>query len=125
MGMLRSEEHTSEIQSLRHLVCLLLLRRPPISTLFPYTTLFRSDGEADSNALYEEIGRLKVELDWLKKKWGCSDRKSTRLKSSHLGISYAFYCYGARRSLPSFPTRRSSDLTVRRTATPSMKRSAG
>src|ERR1035438_3024120 len=38
----RSEEHTSELQSLRHLVCRLLLRRPPISTLFPYTTLFRS-----------------------------------------------------------------------------------
>jgi transposase-like protein len=32
------------------------------------------DGEADSNALYEEIGRLKVELDWLKKKWGYSTR---------------------------------------------------
>src|SRR5438105_12410354 len=31
-------------------------------------------GEADNNALYEEIGRLKVELDWLKKKWGCSTR---------------------------------------------------
>ena len=32
------------------------------------------DSEADSNALYEEIGRLKVELDWLKKKWECSTR---------------------------------------------------
>src|ERR1039458_9138086 len=38
----RSEEHTSELQSLRHLVCRLLLRPPPSSTLFPYTTLFRS-----------------------------------------------------------------------------------
>src|ERR1035441_2949 len=40
----RSEEHTSELQSLRHLVCRLLrdILRPPISTLFPYTTLFRS-----------------------------------------------------------------------------------
>src|ERR1039458_7060154 len=36
---MRSEEHTSELQSLRHLVC-----RPPRSTLFPYTTLFRSPG---------------------------------------------------------------------------------
>jgi transposase-like protein len=36
------------------------------------------DGEADSNALYEEIGRLKVELDWLKKKWGCSTRGAAR-----------------------------------------------
>src|ERR1035441_6428774 len=36
------------------------------------------DGEADSNARYEEIGRLKVELDWLKKKWGCSTRGTAR-----------------------------------------------
>src|SRR4030042_1419050 len=43
----RSEEHTSELQSRLHLVCRLLLvmiRRPPRSTLFPYTTLFRSLG---------------------------------------------------------------------------------
>src|SRR5690625_476981 len=38
----RSEEHTSELQSRGHLVCRLLLRPPPRSTLFPYTTLFRS-----------------------------------------------------------------------------------
>src|SRR5687768_12336401 len=38
----RSEEHTSELQSRLHLVCRLLLRHPPRSTLFPYTTLFRS-----------------------------------------------------------------------------------
>src|SRR5438045_213189 len=39
----RSEEHTSELQSLRHLVCrLLLVQRPPTFILFPYTTLFRS-----------------------------------------------------------------------------------
>src|SRR3989338_5482031 len=42
----RSEDHTSELQSQFHLVCLLLfflmMRRPPRSTLFPYTTLFRS-----------------------------------------------------------------------------------
>src|SRR3982075_4065768 len=41
----RSEEHTSELQSLAHLVCrlfFLMIRRPPRSTLFPYTTLFRS-----------------------------------------------------------------------------------
>src|SRR3989338_8143510 len=41
----RSEEHTSELQSQFHLVCrpfFLMMRRPPRSTLFPYTTLFRS-----------------------------------------------------------------------------------
>src|SRR3989338_8090115 len=42
---IRSEEHTSELQSQFHLVCrlfFLMIRRPPRSTLFPYTTLFRS-----------------------------------------------------------------------------------
>src|SRR5688572_3341944 len=39
---IRSEEHTSELQSQSKLVCRLLLRRPPSATLFPYTTLFRS-----------------------------------------------------------------------------------
>src|ERR1041384_5953858 len=41
----RSEEHTSELQSLAYLLCrlfFLMIRRPPRSTLFPYTTLFRS-----------------------------------------------------------------------------------
>src|ERR1041384_3089311 len=47
LGLLkiRSEEHTSELQSLAYLVCrlcFLMIRRPPRSTLFPYTTLFRS-----------------------------------------------------------------------------------
>src|SRR3989338_77276 len=44
-GTLRSEEHTSELQSQFHLLCpllFLMIRRPPRSTLFPYTTLFRS-----------------------------------------------------------------------------------
>src|SRR4030067_1020531 len=43
--LLRSEEHTSELPSLAYLVCrlfFLIIRRPPRSTLFPYTTLFRS-----------------------------------------------------------------------------------
>src|SRR5437773_2162654 len=42
LGAGRSEEHTSELQSHHDLVCRLLLLRPPISPLFPYTTLFRS-----------------------------------------------------------------------------------
>src|SRR5262245_52706232 len=39
-----------------------------------------------------------------------TDRKSTRLNSSHLGISYAVFCFASPRALHSFPTRRSSDL---------------
>src|SRR5262245_8783801 len=47
-GVVRSEEHTSELQSLRHLVCRLLLAPPPptpLPPLFPYTTLFRSTAD--------------------------------------------------------------------------------
>src|ERR1041385_2164010 len=50
-GMHRSEEHTSELQSRLHLVWrlfFLMIRRPPRSTLFPYTTLFRSHAAAAS-----------------------------------------------------------------------------
>src|ERR1035438_3071990 len=107
---LRSEEHTSELQSLRHLVCRLLLRRSPRSTLFPYTTLFRSGSIslrlAPMAQCTTDLGTTADGLETGSR----SDRKSTRLNSSHLGISYAVFCYGAHRDLHSFPTRRSSDL---------------
>src|SRR5437868_4683304 len=50
LSRLRSEEHTSELQSRFDLVCRLLLRPPPRSTLFPYTTLFRSIGSSRATA---------------------------------------------------------------------------
>src|ERR1035441_10898532 len=61
----------------------LMIRRPPRSTLFPYTTLFRSDLGWYSRQPHseEQIVQLCV-----------LDRKSTRLNSSHLGISYAVFC---------------------------------
>src|SRR5256885_11974571 len=70
-----------------------MIRRPPRSTLFPYTTLFRSVHkalEADAHGVDPQIGApalgvallLPVDLD----------RKSTRLNSSHLVISYAVFC---------------------------------
>src|ERR1039457_3719684 len=68
-----------------HLFCFfLMIRRPPRSTLFPYTTLFRSEplGQVDR---VEVPGGLVVRC-------GGSDRKSTRLNSSHLVISYAVFC---------------------------------
>src|SRR3990172_2058131 len=90
----RSEEHTSELQSRLHLVCrlfFLMIRRPPRSTLFPYTTLFRSLGQQVCGGQPEP--------------WVCSrsatgaaraapgDRKSTRLNSSHGYISYAVFFF--------------------------------
>src|SRR5687768_18569647 len=61
----------------------LMIRRPPRSTLFPYTTLFRSGGGA--RLLRKPRER---EADHL----GPADRKSTRLNSSHGYISYAVFC---------------------------------
>src|SRR6266850_3968281 len=59
----------------------LMIRRPPRSTLFPYTTLFRSPGPIP----HPPRGRGVVGE-------GPGDRKSTRLNSSHLVISYAVFC---------------------------------
>src|SRR5438876_12414298 len=71
---------------------LLILRRPPRSTLFPYTTLFRSLGEVAHVRVGERIPQLVDGMirDGL---WDSfSDRKSTRLNSSHPSISYAVFC---------------------------------
>src|SRR5215813_15186684 len=59
----------------------LMIRRPPRSTLFPYTTLFRS--RPDCHDRLRHPGRLRLHL---------GDRKSTRLNSSHVRISYAVFC---------------------------------
>src|ERR1035441_642470 len=106
----RSEEHTSELQSLRHLVCRLLRRRPPRSTLFPYTPLFRSMSATALNRSAPDSlvpGRVASGGTLI---FCTTDRKSTRLNSSHLGISYAVFCDADPPDLHSSPTRRSSDL---------------
>src|SRR2546426_2180892 len=68
-----------------------MIRRPPRSTLFPYTTLFRSP------KLKHELYRFESKVARLTQELGRnlafeSDRKSTRLNSSHLVISYAVFC---------------------------------
>src|SRR5688572_31765577 len=66
----------------------LMLRRPPRSTLFPYTTLFRSEDPVDGAE--EDLAiALGESIDVLKPP---EDRKSTRLNSSHSQISYAVFC---------------------------------
>src|SRR2546430_7616292 len=79
-----------------------MIRRPPRSTLFPYTTLFRShrvvlwnngkgSGLADFAEKYLKKGdRVYVEGEIEYRTW--EDRKSTRLNSSHSQISYAVFC---------------------------------
>src|SRR5258705_933647 len=75
-----------------------MIRRPPRSTLFPYTTLFRS---VSGGGVGEVGGRgLPVRLVVVSQSTGLyprQDRKSTRLNSSHLGISYAVFCLKKKR----------------------------
>src|SRR5256885_8683859 len=84
-----------------------MIRRPPRSTLFPYTTLFRSDGDHGwAECERDQVGDLADDLlggaDGRGEpprgpcrrvtRFGDQDRKSTRLNSSHLVISYAVFC---------------------------------
>src|SRR5438874_3697987 len=66
----------------------LMIRRPPRSTLFPYTTLFRSEF---LRSLYKLLFP-QAQLFALPGGDGALDRKSTRLNSSHVEISYAVFC---------------------------------
>src|SRR3990172_5389250 len=86
----RSEEHTSELQSRLHIVCpliFLMIRRPPRSPLFPYTTLFRSHRHSAGDSAQQ--GLLWVFHADGEEGEVQRDRKSTRLNSSHGYISYA------------------------------------
>src|SRR5687768_17973080 len=94
------------------IVIFLMIRRPPRSTLFPYTTLFRSEAERDqkrktlsgseeSQALAQKFQQQNAGLTNLlqnmrevsdKSESSEPDRKSTRLNSSHGYISYAVFC---------------------------------
>src|SRR3989475_8882397 len=65
-----------------------MIRRPPRSTLFPYTTLFRSRGVAPAPAPSLEHVMMAARARVLSR----PDRKSTRLNSSHSQISYAVFC---------------------------------
>src|SRR5438874_8417695 len=66
-----------------------MIRQPPRSTLFPYTTLFRSDRVLGIDRLRELLGDF-VEIDRDRRR--AEDRESTRLNSSHVEISYAVFC---------------------------------
>src|SRR5437868_10279203 len=72
-----------------------MIRRPPRSTLFPYTTLFRSCGSGEPAWPRHYCRRTR--RNW-PRRWSATalptlpDRKSTRLNSSHVSISYAVFC---------------------------------
>src|SRR2546422_3411048 len=75
-----------------------MIRRPPRSTLFPYTTLFRSPGEDEGvlEGLAERVAVPQIdevpEAHEVARNFINLDRKSTRLNSSHGYISYAVFC---------------------------------
>src|SRR3712207_7499318 len=91
-----------------------MMRRPPRSTLFPYTTLFRSAGDEVvgvgrlAQALQPALAHLDVGVDQRDvaapggledRVHVARDRKSTRLNSSHANISYAVFCLKKKRTL--------------------------
>src|SRR5438132_6969700 len=69
-----------------------MIRRPPRSTLFPYTTLFRSQRVGDAFAGDIGGGTMQRLEHARKQTLRIEDRKSTRLNSSHTVISYAVFC---------------------------------
>src|SRR5436309_7958708 len=75
-----------------------MIRRPPRSTLFPYTTLFRSEEEErvrevqDPDLMVVRRRQPAEHADRCIPMTICGDRKSTRLNSSHVKISYAVFC---------------------------------
>src|SRR3712207_7093064 len=100
-----------------------MIRRPPRSTLFPYTTLFRSRPPRAAGAAHAAAARAAAVLpvpgadrglrhrpaDRLRQP---ADRKSTRLNSSHANISYAVFCLIKKNSFPPFPSSLSSLVSL-------------
>src|SRR5436309_15748630 len=85
------------------LLFFLMIRRPPRSTLFPYTTLFRSSKRSGSRRVAERPppgGTPATGTDRRRS----SDRKSTRLNSSHVKISYAVFCLKKKKKKQNTPT---------------------
>src|SRR5438034_5587733 len=102
----------------------LMIRRPPRSTLFPYTTLFRSLGPPRPNVAMPDAGRFdrKDEVERNSRplssmQLSVADRKSTRLNSSHTVISYAVFCLKKKKK-----KRNTKENTQRRSGEPSSGR---
>src|SRR2546422_6394587 len=102
-----------------------MIRRPPRSTLFPYTTLFRSPGEgrdvrvgcfAVFHTPINAVSKIKSAVPCLAKQavhdGGLRDRKSTRLNSSHGYISYAVFCLKKKKSIVRLAVTASSNAAT-------------
>src|SRR5256885_3095689 len=102
----------------------LMIRRPPRSTLFPYTTLFRSVEHAEGigQAQLQQRLEMRALFHRVVDRVLQADRKSTRLNSSHLVISYAVFCLKKKTTFEiSRPCHRYHDFLV----APSPRASAG
>src|SRR3712207_7097870 len=99
-----------------------MIRRPPRSTLFPYTTLFRSDllafqvGDGADRLVREQLEAPRVQAPYRDDRCAVvevgndgQDRKSTRLNSSHANISYAVFCLKKKKNILSFHGKGSSN----------------
>src|SRR2546426_7827440 len=99
-----------------------MIRRPPRSTLFPYTTLFRSSwrhaggrrraagGRVPLAHVEPQDGTGRLDRSLARRSerrggHGAEDRKSTRLNSSHLVISYAVFCLKKKKNVKQIPVR--------------------
>src|SRR3712207_8450926 len=101
-----------------------MIRRPPRSTLFPYTTLFRSREDREPEVVAPRVREAAARDDGRgrglhahavrglrephdrvrdrRRRAGAGDRKSTRLNSSHANISYAVFCLKKNKTLPPY-----------------------
>src|SRR5439155_9215987 len=78
-----------------------MIPRPPRSTLFPYTTLFRSPGVAAREGNLRAGSGRRAD----RRAQNQLDRKSTRLNSSHVAISYAVFCLKKKNKIRDYPAR--------------------
>src|SRR5436190_4764276 len=102
-------------------ICFLMIRRPPRSTLFPYTTLFRSPIHRRRQRLVGagEVGDVLIRrlADGVRQRARLRlDRKSTRLNSSHTVISYAVFCLKKKKTAASSAPRRTATRPIRRSS---------
>src|SRR2546428_10057087 len=100
-----------------------MIRRPPRSTLFPYTTLFRSPAIGRRVVHRKVVAARRAatgDVDLAVDHAGPADRKSTRLNSSHDQISYAVFCLKKKKSTPPALRHRPRIPLPSRTAQPSL-----
>src|SRR5690349_21935356 len=88
-----------------------MIRRPPRSTLFPYTTLFRSRRLAAQQQLAQRDHRVQRRAQLVRHVGEKADRKSTRLNSSHVEISYAVFCLKKKKKKKSKETSKNKART--------------